>query len=252
MGNRGVVRGLGSRTSCEQQLARSGASSASAPKPELPNNVRLARRARHDRLRTEDADAMRIRGLTFFHGVRHPASMGESEIRAFLTHSALKELVSASTLNQALPVLLFLHRCVLGREVGDLGQLTRARKPKRLPFALTREETKAVLSHLHGDKWPMASLMYAAGLRLKECVRLRVQGTDLTTNEIPIRDGKTAKDRLTLEGGYDIRTVQGLLGHNDVRTTAIDTDVLHRGCKGVRSPPDPLEMESTMYCVVTV
>jgi site-specific recombinase XerD len=206
--------------------------------------VRLALRARHDSRRTEDAedaDAMRIRRFIFSYGVRHPASMGESEIRAFLTHSALKELVSASTLNQALTALLLLHRCVLGREVGDLEQVMRARKPKRLPLAPTREETKAVLSHLHGDKWPMASLMYAAGLRLlKECVRLRVQDTDFATNEITVRDGKTPTDRVTLEDGYDIRTVRELLGHKDVRTTTIDADVLHRGSKGVRNPADSL------------
>jgi hypothetical protein len=123
MAKRGVVLGLGSRTRCEQQLVRSGAPCVSAPKPELPNQVRLAVRMRHDRRRTKDADAMRMRGATFFHGVRHPASIGESEIRAFLTHSALKEPVSASTRNQALAALLFLYRNVLGREVGDLGQV---------------------------------------------------------------------------------------------------------------------------------
>jgi site-specific recombinase XerD len=238
MGKRGVVRGLASPRSSEEQLARSCAPSVSAPK--LPKQVRLALRARHDRLRTEDADAMRIRELTFFHGVRHPASMGESEMRAFLPLSALKELASASTLNEALAALLFLHRGVLGRELPDLGQVTRARKPKRLPGAPTREENKAVLNHLHGDKWPMASLMYAAGLRLKECVRLRVQGTDFATSGITVRDRKGATDRVTLEDGNDIRTVRGLLGHKDVRTTTIDTDVLHRGSKGVRNPADSL------------
>jgi site-specific recombinase XerD len=86
----------------------------------------------------------------------------------------------------------------------------------------------------------MAALKYAAGLRLKECVRLRVQGTDFTTNEIPVRDGKGATDRVTPEDGYDIRTVQELLGHKDVKTTTIDTDVLHRGSKGVRNPADSL------------
>jgi site-specific recombinase XerD len=165
--------------------------------------VRLALRARHDSRRTEDADAMRIRGLTFFHGVRHPASMGESEIRAFLTHSALEKRVSASALNQAVAALLFLYRNVLGREVGDLDQVMRARKPKRLPVAPTREETKAVLSHLHGDKWPMASLMCGLGLRIVGCLRLRVQGTDFTTNEITVRDSKGATDRVTLEDGND-------------------------------------------------
>jgi site-specific recombinase XerD len=94
---------------------------------------------------------------------------------------------------------------------------------------------------------------YAAGLRLKQCLRLRAQGTDFTTNEIAVRDGKTAKDRPTLEDGYDIQTVQGLLEHKDVRTTTIDTDVLHRGSKGVGNPADSVELESrTMYCVEAV
>jgi integron integrase len=238
---------------------------------------------------------------------------------------------------------------VLGREVGDLGQVIRARKPKRLPVVLTREEVKAVLSRLHGDKWLMASLIYGAGLRLMECLRLRVQDIDFARNEITVRDGKGAKDRVTmlpqslkaplqdhlrkvkavhekdlrdgwgrvqmpdaldrkypnaptdwrwqwvfpqehrwtnpktgqqgrhhvhesvvqkavtqavreagltkratchtfrhsfathlLADGYDIRTVQELLGHKDVKTTMIYTHVLNRGGKGVRSPVDAL------------
>jgi site-specific recombinase XerD len=238
MGKRGVVRGLASQTSCEQQFALSGAPSVSAPKPELPNQVRLALRARHDSRHTEAADAMRIRRFTFFHGLLHPAAMDEAEIHAFLTPPALKELVSASMQNQDLAALLFFERNVLGREVADLGQVNRARKPKRLPVAPTRKNTEAVLSRFHGDKWLMVSLMYGAGLRLMGCLGLRVQGTDFTTIEIAVRDGNGAKDRVTLEDGYDIRTVQGLLGYKDVRTTTIDTDVPHRGGKGVRNPAD--------------
>jgi site-specific recombinase XerD len=101
--------------------------------------------------------------------------MAEPEINAFLTHLAVKEKVSASTQTQALCVLLFLYRHILGREVGHIGEVIRARKPTRLPVVLTREEVKAVLAGLSGDRWLMASLMYGAGLRLAECLRLRVQ-----------------------------------------------------------------------------
>jgi integrase len=124
--------------------------------------------------------------------------MAEPEINAFLTHLAVKEKVSASTQNQALSALLFLYRHVIGREVGNLGDVIRARKLKRLPVVMIREEVKAVLANLTGDKWLMASLMYGAGLRLMECLRLRVQDIDFACNEILVRDGKGSKDRITM------------------------------------------------------
>ena len=97
--------------------------------------------------------------------------MAEPEINAFLTNLAVKERASASTQNQAPSALLFLYRHVLGRQIGDLGDVVRARRPKRLPVVLTRAEVKAVLENLTGDKWRIASLMYGAGLRLVECPR---------------------------------------------------------------------------------
>ena len=124
--------------------------------------------------------------------------MAEPEINAFLTHLAVKEQVSASTQNQALAAVLFLYRHVIGRGIGDLGEVIRARKPERLPVVMTREEVKAVLANLAGDKWLMASIMYGAGLRLMECLRLRVQDIDFSHNEILVRDGKGAKDRITM------------------------------------------------------
>ena len=316
---------------------------------ELMSQMSAALRARHYSRRTEQAYCLWVRRFIRFHGVPHPADMAEPEINAFLTHLAVDEQVSASTQTQALCALLFLYRHVLGREVGQIGDLVRARTPRRLPVVLTQEEVKAVLDALQGDHRLKASLMYGAGLRLMECMRLRVLDLEFARREIVVRDGKGGKDRVTmlprtltpalethltaaravhqgdladgwgrvelpdalarkypnapsdwrwqwvfpqqrrwknsqtgaqgrhhvhesiiqramreavtragivkhaschtlrhsfathlLEAGYDIRTIQELLGHKDVRTTMIYTHVLNRGGQGVRSPFDGL------------
>ncbi|MFC1634527.1 phage integrase N-terminal SAM-like domain-containing protein, partial [Planctomycetota bacterium] len=121
-----------------------------ARRPRLLEQLRQALRSRHYSRRTEQTYCQWVKRFIYFHRVRHPAEMAEPEINAFLTHLAVKERVSASTQNQALSAILFLYRHVLSRKIGDLGEVIRARKPKRLPVVMTREEVKLVLSHLNG------------------------------------------------------------------------------------------------------
>ncbi|MHC4628311.1 MAG: phage integrase N-terminal SAM-like domain-containing protein, partial [Planctomycetota bacterium] len=169
-----------------------------ARRPRLLEQLHQALRSRHYSRRTEQTYCQWVKRFIYFHKVRHPAEMAEPEINAFLTHLAVTERVSASTQNQALSAILFLYRHVLNRKIGDLGEVIRARKPKRLPVVMTREEVKLVLGHLKGDKWLMANIMYGAGLRVRECLRLRVQDVDLAASQILVRDGKGFKDRVTM------------------------------------------------------
>jgi site-specific recombinase XerD len=140
----------------QAHVTRSERSVVSDARPKLLDRLRDAMLARHYSRRTEDVYAMWIKRFCFFHPLRHPAEMAEREINAFLTHLAVEEKVSASTQNQALSALLFLYRHVLAREIGELGDVVRARKPHHIPI-LTREEVKNVLGCLEGDKWLMAS-----------------------------------------------------------------------------------------------
>jgi integrase len=169
-----------------------------AAKPRLLDQVRQAIRTRHYSPRTEKAYVRWIIRFILFHGKRHADELGASEIERFLSSLATRSNVSASTQNQALSALLFLYKEVLGRELEWLSGVVRAKRPVRLPVVLSREEVRALLGHMHGTPWLMASLLYGSGLRLLECCRLRVKDVDFGRCEITVRDGKGGKDRVTL------------------------------------------------------
>jgi len=164
----------------------------------LLDRVREANRLRHGSRSTEKSYIGWIRRFILFHGKRHPAEMGAAEVAQFLSSLAVEGRVAASTQNQALSALLFLYRYVLHQDLPWLEDVVRARPTKHLPVVLTRDEVRAVISKLEGTVRLMATLLYGSGLRLLECARLRVQDVDFAMNQIVVRDGKGAKDRVTV------------------------------------------------------
>jgi integron integrase len=316
-------------------------------KPTLLGQMRDLLRAAHYSYRTEQQYLQWAKRYILFHGRRHPSEMAGKEIERFLTHLAVERRVSASTQNQALSALLFLYKNVMQVELPWLDDVVRARRPTRIPVVLSQREVRSLLHHLTGQAHLAASLMYGSGLRLMETLRLRVKDVDFSYAQIIVRDGKGAKDRVTilpdqlrtllqhhltsvrekhraaielgfagvdlphalatkyvgaaldwgwqyvfpaprpcrdprtrdfrrhhmhegsiqravrhaarqagilkpvgphtlrhcfathlLERGYDIRTVQELMGHADVRTTPIYTHVMKKGAGAVKSPLD--------------
>lgn len=169
-----------------------------ASSPKLLDRVRWLLRARHYSIRTEQAYVDWIRRFILFHNKRHPGEMGEDQISAFLSHLAVNRNVAASTQNQALSALLFLYQEVLDRKLPFLDTIERVKRPAKIPVVLTRAEAHKVLAQLHGDHRLMAELLYGGGLRLMECVRLRVKDVDFGYNQITVRDGKGQRDRVTV------------------------------------------------------
>jgi integron integrase len=203
--------------------------------PKLLDRVRDAIQARHYSRRTEVAYVSWIRRYIGFHQKAHPATLGAPAIAAFLTWLATKRQVSASTQNQALAALLFLYEHVLHTPVGDVEHVVRAKQPIRLPVVLSREEVAAVLSHLEGTMWIIAMLLYGSGLRLEECLQLRVKDLDFDRNQITVRRGKGQKDRMTMLPAALIEPLRQHLA--DVRLLHT-TDVKGRG--GRVALPDAL------------
>ncbi|MCC7185405.1 MAG: tyrosine-type recombinase/integrase [Acidobacteria bacterium] len=166
-----------------------------ADPPKLLDEVRGCIRARHYSRRTEQAYVHWIRRFILFHGKRHPREMGEPQVTAFLTMLATKERVSASTQTQALSALVFLYRAVLRMEIGELAGVPKARSSTHVPVVLGVPDVRRVLDVMNGAPRLAATLLYGAGLRLQECLELRVKDIDFDRREITVRRGKGGKDR---------------------------------------------------------
>src|SRR2546423_184926 len=166
--------------------------------PRLLARVRDRIRFKHYSLRTESAYIDWIRRFIVFHDKRHPSELGAAHVEAFLTNLAVARNVSASTQNQAKSAILFLYKEVLGIELPWLAGIESAKRPARLPVILTTIEVQRLLRHLDGVHHLIGRLLYGTGMRILEAMRLRVKDVDFTRCEIVVRDGKGAKDRITM------------------------------------------------------
>lgn len=197
-------------------------------------SVANAVRTKNYSIRTEQVYVSWAHRFILFHGKKHPRDMGEPEVRAFLTDLAVNSDVAASTQNQAFNALIFLYATVIGKPLGDISGSVRAKRPARIPVVLTHNEVRAVLRELDGVHWLAACLLYGSGLRLMECMRLRVKDVDFERRALFIRDGKGGKDRVVTLPDDLIPALRSRL--EDVRTTQIYTHVLNRGGNAVVSP----------------
>ena len=167
-------------------------------KIKLLEQVRQRLRTKHYSIRTEESYIHWIRKYILYHNKKHPAEMGANEINEFLSSLAIKKNVAASTQNQALCAIVFLYKEILKVEIGDLKEIIWAKKPKRVPVVFTHEEIKKIFQHMTGTKWIIANLLYGSGLRILECLRLRIQDIDFGYKQITIRDAKGFQDRITM------------------------------------------------------
>jgi len=199
--------------------------------PKLLDILRDEIRARHYSRRTEKTYKNWVKQYIIFHDMRHPSEMGEIEVNLYLTHLATHKKVSSSTQNQALSAILFLYKNVLHKELGDFGNVVRAKRSRKIPVVFTKDEVKRIFTHLIDEKQLMASLLYGSGLRLTECLQLRVKDVDFEHKQIIVRDGKGEKDRVTLLSEKDTQRLKRHLKkvkyiyntdhHNGVVTTNI-------------------------------
>ena len=205
---------------------------ASPARPRLLDQVRNAIRRKHYSLRTEEAYVHWIKRFIYFHSKRHPRDLGEAEVTGFLNHLARERGVASSTQNQALSALLFLYKEVLVTPLAWLAGLDRAKRPARVPSVLTAAEVRGLLSRLDGTKWLMTSLLYGAGLRLRECLKLRVKDVEFSYRQILVRDAKGGKDRVTMLPESVIEPLKAHL----VRTKALHEADLAAGYGDVEMP----------------
>jgi integron integrase len=199
--------------------------------PKLLDRMRSVLRVRHYSLRTEKSYLQWVKRYILFHHKRHPRDMGDEEVRSYLSFLAVKRQVAASTQNQALNALVFLYKHVLNRELGAIDAV-RARRSHYLPTVLTSKETQQVLSQLTGESRLICSLLYGSGLRLLECLRLRVKDLDFAAGWVIVRDGKGFKDRITVLP----ESLAPELTKHLVRVKALHEDFCKRGLGGVELP----------------